>query len=685
LCGPEVTSGVHMVWENRCKAREHAQSRSGRCGGNGISGKPVKRLHSFERVLPEQGGVQQPTRRYGANLMLEKTGYISKEQKEHILKSVDIVQLIGGYVQLKPAGKNFLGLCPFHSEKTPPFTVSPAYQNYKCYGCGVYGDAIRFIMEIENFDFREALQYLADRCGIELRIQLHQQPESSILSDINSCLRQALGFYRDNLKNAQDRSPIRSYLKLRRVSATAEETFQLGFIGPGWTQLHDLLKTRGIDDLLQEEAGLIKRGEKGGYYDRMRNRLIFPIRDVQGRLLGFAGRAIGDETPKYLNPPESAHYRKSGVLYGAYEARDGIRKKRTAIIVEGYLDVIAMHENGWLETVAACGTALTEEHVKALKRLGAESVFILFDGDRAGVKAAEKSAELFLKNDIDSRVVILPNEMDPDDYFKDNSRMDFQKLLDEARFDYEFVIDQAKINLGGTGIEFQKKAIREMLRLAASIPDSIKRDLFVTRVARDFRIEKKNLFRISQADSKEMAVAGHEEPNPITEVLSFGKNELPEIKFMQYLISYPQSVKLAREHVKPDDFRRKDLSQLYSRILELNDEELLCLKAHEFPEFFIEFNTLITYLLQWQVEYRGPSVSRKRDSGSERDSEMMDLQKAFEAEISSYSEKSVLFLIRRLKKRRKSCDIKGLYHIPSDRARSTVLQLSQKRKRDLPV
>lgn len=615
--------------------------------------------------------------------MLEKTGFISKDQKEQILKAVDIVQLIGGYVQLKPSGKNYVGLCPFHQEKTPSFTVSPVYQNYKCYGCGEYGDAIRFLMEIENFDFRAALQHLADRCGIELK-GVSRSSASTIQSGVSRCIQLAFEFYRSNLAQAAQDSPVRRYIEQRQISEQAIEGFQLGYVGPGWTQLHDHLQAAKCDTQIQDKAGLIKQGEKGGYYDRMRDRLIFPIRDGQGRVLGFAGRALGDGKPKYLNPPETDLYKKSTVLYGVYEARDAIRKKRSAILVEGYLDAIRLHENGWMETVATCGTALTNAHIGVLKRMGAESVYLLFDGDRAGIDAAQKSAELFLENDVDSLVAILPEGLDPDDYFKQHGRSDFKQLLDEAHYDYAFVIDRAKRRTDGTGIEFQKKAVGNMLHLADRINDPLKKELFLSRVAREFRISRRNLQYVETLGREAITARRQEQEAPHV-TAPFGKEELPEVKLLQYLITHPQAIKQARKHVQPDDFSRKDLSRLYTRFLELSDEEFMCLQSQEFPEFFVEFNTLISFLLQHQLEYRGPTVSRKRDSGSERDAEMLLLQQELEQQMSSYSEEALMSLIRRLRKRRKNSELEKLYHAPSDLERSIVLELSKKRKRKISV
>ena len=613
--------------------------------------------------------------------MLEKTGFISKDQKEQILKAVDIVQLIGGYVQLKPSGKNYLGLCPFHKEKTPSFTVSPTHQNYKCFGCGEFGDAIRFIMDVENFQFKETLQFLADRSGIEIKLDQSRKFESTVQTDIGKCLQQSFDFFRENLAKAGQDSPIRRYISDRQISDQLIEIFQLGYIGPGWTQLHHFLSSRKVNTPIQEKAGLVKTGDKGGYYDRLRDRLIFPIRDIQGKILGFAGRAVGDGKPKYLNPPESDLYKKSSTLYGVYEARDEIRRRRRVIVVEGYLDAIRLHEQSWSESVATCGTALTVEHIRILKRLGAENVILLFDGDKAGIKAAEKSAELFLENDLDSKVMILPDGLDPDDYFKKYSNEDFKNLLDQARFDFEFIIDRTKERTDGTGFEYQQKAVEEILQIANGINAEIKKELFLSKVASDFRIERGILNQISKIKSNRVVVETIA-PDAPNFSISFAKSELSEVRFLQYLMTHPQSITLARKRVSSNDLSRQDLSRLYTRFLELSDQEFTYLKTQEFPGFFVEFNTLIMFLLQYKTEYEGPAVQRKRDTRSERDQEMVTLQTEYENQLNIYSEKSLNKLIVRLKRKQKQAEIKKLQYTSEDQARASTLQIAKNRKRN---
>ncbi|MGK0289462.1 MAG: DNA primase, partial [bacterium] len=352
--------------------------------------------------------------------------FIPKEQIDLVTKQVDIVQLIQEYVHLKKSGQNFLGLCPFHQEKTPSFVVSAGKQNYNCYGCGAYGTALNFLMNLENYTFIEAVYKLAERAGVTLEVTKDSQ-QFQAQNELEECLNKSNQFYVNNLKKSQENSAVSKYLEERKVLQKQIDSFQVGYALPEWRSLQTHLQKNSLSNEIQERCGLIKKGEKGNFYDRMRNRVIFPIRNISGKLLGFAGRAIGDEKPKYLNPPETELYKKSSTFYGIYEAQESIRKKSQLIIVEGYLDVIRLSEQGWHEALATCGTALTNGHIGFIQqRLRPQNIFLLFDGDQAGIKAAEKSVKLFLANNQDSRVVLLPDGFDPDDYFKQYTPKDFQ-------------------------------------------------------------------------------------------------------------------------------------------------------------------------------------------------------------------------------------------------------------------
>lgn len=606
--------------------------------------------------------------------MLTKTGLISKEQKEQILQATNIVDLISGYVRLKSAGKNFLGLCPFHNEKTPSFVVSPVHQNYKCYGCGEHGDAIRFVMEIENFHFVEALHFLADRCGISIQTDKKKPYQSLAQSEISKCLQVSLAYFRSNLKKALHESSIKKYLRKRLISEVLIEKFQLGYVQPGWTNLHKVLKKKSIPTLAQENAGLIKKGDKGGYYDRLRDRLVFPIRDQQERILGFAGRAIGDDKPKYLNSPETELYKKSSILYGAYEAKDQIRRKRRIIIVEGYLDVIRLHEQSWTETVATCGTALTESHVNATKRLGANDIILLFDGDKAGINAAKKSVELFLNSDMDSKVIVLPDGLDPDDYFKEHSTDDFQLLLENASHDYEFLLNQVEKETSGTGIEYQKAKIQEVLTFAQGIKDPIKRELFLAKISAKFGI-KKQILKNGKKNSSRIAKLNNHSANNQKIQFSFTREEQTQVKLLQYLITHQESISRVRDLVKVEDFENQELASLYSRFIQLSNEEFQSLSTTELPAIFVEYNSLLMYLLHNESEYWGPGTTR---AGAE---EMLVLKIENEQLTQTYSRDALDHLIKRFNKQRKISENRQLYNFEDNRIKDILAQRIEKRRK----
>ncbi len=603
--------------------------------------------------------------------MLKKTGFISQEQKEHILKQTDIVQLIGEYVQLKPSGRTFKGLCPFHQEKTPSFTVSPSYQNYNCFGCGESGDSIRFVMAIENLQFPEALRFLAERSGIQLQTDDSKTFRKSYNTDVEKCLESSFDFFRKNLVGSKDESEVKQYLAKRSIDSKLAESFQLGFVSAGWQNLNRYLKQQAMNDELQEKAGLIKKGDRGNYYDRMRHRLIFPIRDRRKRLLGFAGRAIGDEEPKYLNPPETELYKKSSVFYGIDKAHDHIRRSRRAIVVEGYLDVIRLHEQEWFETVATCGTSVTKEHIGVLKQCGADEVVLLFDGDEAGIKAAHKSARFFLENDLDSRVIILPEGLDPDDYFKNHSNQDFKALLANALYDFEFIIQKTREEISEKGIQKRETLIREIVQLSANVGTGTKRDLFLAKIADEFKVGKTKLEQIQNQSIKQEAPQPSNPEKPTS--LLFGKEHLAEVKFLQYLMNHVEGISIAREKISTQEFINRDLAKIYARFLQLSDDEFKLLKAGDFPEQFIEHSSLLMNLLHHETEYKGPLQIRPDSE------EMLKLKQENEEQTRSFSERGFNIRINSLKKNKKAHDLKKLQYYSPEQEKKAVKRFVEER------
>lgn len=357
----------------------------------------------------------------------------SRSEIEEIKLRAGIVDIISEYVTLKKAGRNFVGLCPFHDEKTPSFSVNPEKQIFYCFGCGKGGDVFEFIRDINNMTFPEALSHLAEKTGVTLRERRLQQdgPERKLREDLKKINRLAEDHFAENLMSDAGRS-AREYLRRRGMHAATVKEFRLGLALNAWRNLRDRFEKQKIDLSLAEKAGLIIRGEKGDFYDRFRGRLIFPIENVAGEVVAFGGRGLGDEKPKYLNSPESPVYTKGKNLYSLNRAKDEIRKKGYAVLVEGYFDVLSLWNAGIRNAVAALGTALTREHLDLLRRFTTEIVAI-FDADEGGRSALERSLALFLEAKFHARVVILPDNLDPDDYIKKHGPKDLENLITNSR------------------------------------------------------------------------------------------------------------------------------------------------------------------------------------------------------------------------------------------------------------
>ncbi|WP_432797360.1 DNA primase [Poriferisphaera sp. WC338] len=346
---------------------------------------------------------------------------IREDQKLEIQASTDIVRLVGEQVQLRPKGREFAGLCPFHDDKSPSMFVSPVKQIYKCFSCGAGGDVFTFVMNYHKMTFPEALEHLAERAGIELKRekmtpeQLQAKGDRQLIGEANE---RAASYFRTLLNHEKHGQTAREYVKGREISGEMIEVFGVGASADAWDGLAQVIAKKGWDLRGFELAGLVSRRQDGSMYDRMRHRLIFPIYDAIGRPIAFGGRKLREEDePKYLNSPETKLFNKSKTLYGLHAAKKPIIDSRTAVIVEGYTDVIACHQAGAKNVVATLGTSLTREHAAELRRY-AEKVVLIFDADEAGQKAADRAAEVFLTGDVDVVIAVLPDGHDPDSLMK---------------------------------------------------------------------------------------------------------------------------------------------------------------------------------------------------------------------------------------------------------------------------
>lgn len=362
------------------------------------------------------------------------------EAKEQIKNSADIVTLIGEYVRLKRAGKNYVGLCPFHSEKNPSFTVSPEKQIFHCYGCKKGGDVISFWMEYHNVDFVQAVKELAERYNINIdggNIIDKGYSIKSMIYEINGV---AGEYYHNILLKHPGAQVGRDYIRGRSFDKEVISRFKLGYALSEWDSLYNHLRKKGFDPELALKAGLIIRRKNGGYYDRFRGRIIFPIMNLKNQVVGFGARVLDSSLPKYLNTPETPVFSKGKILYGLNISNREIRDKGTAVVVEGYTDMISIYANGFKQVVATLGTSMTQEHIRLLKGY-AKDVVVVFDSDEAGIKATIRSIGLFLNQGIEARVMILPEGQDPDMFVRKHGIHAFNALISSAMPMFDFYLE----------------------------------------------------------------------------------------------------------------------------------------------------------------------------------------------------------------------------------------------------
>jgi len=425
----------------------------------------------------------------------------AEDRKEEVRRATDLVALVQRYLPLRRAGRSFSACCPFHQERTPSFHVYPDSQRYKCFGCARSGDAFSFVMEKEGVDFPEALRMLARDAGIELERRDPAAIEASKAKDAayEAC-DWACRWFQGNLKRG---TPGAEYLKGRGITGESAKEWRLGFAPDGWDGLLLAAKRDGVAVAALEAAGLVVPRKGGdGFYDRFRNRVVFPIGDVRGRVVGFGARTLGDEEPKYLNTPETAIFQKGRLFFGLDRARDEAMKSRALAVMEGYTDVIMAHQHGVKNAVAGLGTAFTEEHASLMRRF-ADRVVLVYDSDAAGKNAAGRALGVLLEADVDARVAVLPEGKDPCELLVLRGPEPLRAALESAREVFEHLLaDTAGRHDLGT-IGGRSAAADEMLRAVLPVPNGVKRDLMVVRIGGMFGFAED---RVRQR-AKELAAA----------------------------------------------------------------------------------------------------------------------------------------------------------------------------------
>lgn len=415
----------------------------------------------------------------------------SDELIEEIRQNNDIVDVISQYVHLKRSGRNFFGLCPFHNEKSPSFSVSPDKQIFHCFGCGVGGNVYTFLMKIEGINFFEAIQMLAERANIQLPTlengadSAREELKAKVLK-VNSF---AAEFYHKNLYKPEAKI-AQEYVKKRKLTNGTLEAFQIGFSGK-FDELYQELKKQGFNDQEMFESGLVNRNDRGQYIDRYRNRLMFPICDVRGRVIAFGGRVLDDSKPKYINSPENVVYSKGRNLFGLNVAKKGELEK--ILIVEGYMDVISLHQRGITNVVAPLGTALTEQQGWLLRK-NAEKIVLSFDSDEAGLNAKIRAMDILQNMGCDIRVLQMDGAKDPDEYIIKYGNARFLNLVDKAISVIEFKVKLLKRGLNLENVNDKIKFLNEISKLISKIDNTIEREIYIDKISKEYEISKEAIY-----------------------------------------------------------------------------------------------------------------------------------------------------------------------------------------------
>lgn len=512
----------------------------------------------------------------------ETMPWYSEEQIEEVRSRSDIVSVIGRYVRLKRAGSGYTGLCPFHNEKTPSFHVNPARQMYKCFGCGVGGNVLTFVMEYENLTFPEAMEMLAQEAGIELpkqELTAQQKQQESLRQTLLEINKKAARYYFALLKSPRGK-PGYDYLTGRGLSDETILHFGLGYAGQGGGELYQYMKKEGYSDSVLKETGLFKMDERGAY-DKFWNRVMFPIMDANNRVIGFGGRVMGDAKPKYLNSPETKIFDKSRNLFGLNYAKRG--KRSNMILCEGYMDVIALHQAGFTNAVASLGTAFTEQQANLIRRY-TDEVLLTYDSDGAGIKAAMRAIPMLRRAGITGKVIHMEPYKDPDEFIKNLGAEEFEKRMEEAQNSFFFEIEVIKKNYSMSDPEQKTKFVHETARKLLVFEDKIQRDNYLEAVAARYNIKTEDLRQLVVRYGNQMP-SGYQEVMEERQQERIRKGKKKETRegisysyrlLLSWLIEEPKLFVQIREWVKPEDFEeglyRTVAKELYDQ-LDLGDLE----------------------------------------------------------------------------------------------------------------
>ena len=495
-------------------------------------------------------------------------GYFTDQILDRIRQTIGIVDLVRGSVSLKKAGTGYKGLCPFHREKTPSFNVNPEKQIFKCFGCGQGGDIFTFVMKTEKVSFQEAVSILAERAHIELPTSRGgpSRGEKSRLQQLNAWAAEM--FHRWLVKDAAGKQTLK-YLAERDITPETIERFQLGYSPAGWRSLLDAGGGKGFSSELMAKAGLLSSSERSeGFYDRFRNRLMFPIRDAQERVIGFGARSLDGKEPKYLNSPETTLFAKGRVLYGLDKAAKTIREKRRVVVVEGYMDVMMAHQCGIAWSVGVLGTALTRDHVRLLKRY-ADEVVLVFDADNAGQSSASRSLDAFAVEELPARVVTLPDQLDPDDFLRRNGKEAFIERASEAVDGVTYKLNRALVAMSAAGSSVAvARVLDDVLAMVAMMPSPVARSVEIKKITERTRIPEPALQeRVGRLAARPRSFAerqsGQTQQAPVRNI---------ERELLEVALTYPETQASVCSELAPDLLRDGNVRTLMERLIRMSSD-----------------------------------------------------------------------------------------------------------------
>lgn len=587
--------------------------------------------------------------------------YIPEEKISEILNSSDIVDVVSESVILKKSGRNFFGLCPFHSEKTPSFSVNPSKQIFHCFGCSAGGNALTFIMKYHGITFPEAARMLARKYNITIeneQITPAKRKEIQLKEGLFRLNKKVMSYYNKTLCSSRESDSAKKYLKKRGITDDTIEEFKLGYSLNSWDSVAKELKKNNISESMSAQSGLIlKRQQKSGYYDRFRNRIMFPIFDINMQVAGFGGRVMDDSMPKYMNSPETPVYHKSRILYGLHAAKQHCRHEGVVYIVEGYFDFISLYQNGIKNTVASLGTALTHEHVRILKGYASKMVLV-FDSDTAGINAAKRSLKIFLKEGVDTRILVLPQGSDPDSYVVEHGKKAFENLAGDAKTMIQFLL-QVAIDTHGLSVEGRVKVLNDIKPHLTMIQDSAARSLYIKDVAETLNIDEKAVLE----KVRDQYVSQANRPGPLyeTEDNQVRMDSDPrEAQVISLILNYPEIIEQVKQKEILSYFYSEKLRKLGQKIINIKpckegfvtkvmasmedgrDQEMIASYAMDDNFDEEDIHQTAGFILNRIIRIRKKQENTLKDkiSSAEKgcDSELMELLEKKQAEIQKLHE-----------------------------------------------